>query len=77
MVGSENTLALTPGETTQREFDVIAPVAVGVGQGVLPGVNRFRILTHMVPAQRDAALDETFIAPMDSTPPKATADGKP
>jgi cytochrome c oxidase accessory protein FixG len=73
MVGSENTLALTPGETTQREFDVIAPVAVGVGQGVLPGVNRFRILTHMVPAQRDAALDETFIAPMDS----ATSAGKP
>ncbi len=66
--GAENALALTPGETTQSEFDVVAPAA-----GLVPGVNRFRILTHMVPAQKDAALDETFIAPM----PSATGAGKP
>ena len=70
--GAENALALTPGETTKCEFDVVAPAA-GVGPGVVPGVNRFRILTHMVPAQKDAALEETFIAPMLS----ATGTGKP
>ena len=72
MAGAENALALTPGETTQREFDVTAPAA-----GLVPGVNHFRILTHMVPAQKDAALEETFIAPTDSSPLKATAVGKP
>ena len=61
MIGADNALALIPGETTPREFDVVTPAA-----SLVSGVNHFRILTHMVPAQKDAALDETFIAPMNS-----------
>jgi polyferredoxin len=54
-------LVLAPGQTAQREFDVAAPASA-----LEPGVNRMRILAS-VPAQKTAAFDETFFAPMDSS----------
>ena len=57
--GMESGVVLKPGESLQREFDIVAAVT-----GVAPGVNHLRILTHVVPAQKDDAVAETFIAPM-------------
>ena len=66
LVGLQQGLAIKPGETLQREFDVAAPDSL-----VSPGVNRFHIVMH-VSGQKDQSLDETFIAPMES-PPAAAA----
>ena len=60
IVGMGNGVTLKPGESVQREFDLAAPAT-----GIAPGVNRLRILTHVVPAQKNDALEETFIAPTD------------
>jgi len=66
-------VALKPGESVQREFDVAAP-ATAVGAGI----NRMRILTQVVPAQKTEEFAETFFAPapLDSSSPPASG-GKP
>jgi len=69
IVGIQDGVTLQPGETQQFEFDVAASSAA-----VTPGVNHFRILTHVVPPQNDDAFAETFIAPMESASPNLPAD---
>ena len=63
-------LMLAPGQSVQSEFDVAAPA-----NALQPGVNHMRILAS-VPAQKTAAFDETFFAPIDYTPPKEKTAGQ-
>jgi polyferredoxin len=72
IVGMENGVTLKPEESVQREFDVAAPAT-----GIAPGLNHLRILTHVVPEQKDDVLEETFIAPMDSALPLHAGARKP
>jgi polyferredoxin len=73
ILGMDSMVALKPGESVQREFDVAAP-ATAVGAGI----NRMRILTQVVPAQKTEEFAETFFAPapLDSSSPPASG-GKP
>jgi hypothetical protein len=66
ILGVEDGVTLKPEETLQREFD-IAAAASAVGAGV----NHFRILIGVAPAQTAGEFQETFIAPMESTPAPA------
>jgi len=69
IVGMDDGVTLKPGESLQREFE-IAAAAAAVG----PGVNHLRILTQVTPKQKSEEFDETFIAPMESTPSPEPAD---
>ena len=70
LIGFHEGVTLKPGETQQQEFDVAA-----ADSSVTPGVNRLHILVH-VSGQKDQSLDETFIAPMESTPAAAPTAGQ-
>lgn len=60
IAGLNNGIVLKPGETLQREFDVVA-----VRQTVNPGVNHLRILAQVVPVQKEQSFAETFLAPIE------------
>jgi len=64
-------IVLEPGESLQREFEVAAPASA-----VAPGVNHMQIRATVVPAQKSGLLDETFIAPMESTAPQKAPEGR-
>jgi polyferredoxin len=63
VVDVDEGIALKPGETLQREFDIVAD-----GNQVSPGVNHMKILVHVDPSETTDIFAETFIAPMDSFP---------
>ena len=71
IVGTDQPLALLPGESVQSQFDVVAPASA-----VEPGVNHMRVIAD-VPSQKSGAFDETFIAPMDSAPVKKDLPTQP
>jgi polyferredoxin len=51
-------VTLAPGETLQREFDIVSP-----RPGLAPGINRVQITASLTPKQQTATFDETFFAP--------------
>jgi len=60
IAGVDNGIILNPGETLEREFDVVA-----ARQSVNPGVNHLRILAQVVPVQKEQSFAETFLAPIE------------
>jgi cytochrome c oxidase accessory protein FixG len=64
IVGVDQTIALKPGETLQREFDVASPPAA-----LAPGINRMQIVAAVSSEGKAQTFDENFFAP---TSPKAS-----
>jgi hypothetical protein len=63
IVGIDDGVTMKPGESLQREFDIVAD-----SSQIGPGVNHMKILAHVDPSEKDDVFAETFIAPMDSFP---------
>jgi polyferredoxin len=68
IVGMDDGVALKPGESLQREFEIAAAASA-----VSPGVNHLRIVTQVTPNQKSEEFAETFIAPMETSPPPEPA----
>jgi hypothetical protein len=66
IAGIDRGLTLMPGETLQREFDIVSPQV-----GVAPGLNRVQIVVRLTPKPGSAIFDETFFAPEASSIPGA------
>jgi polyferredoxin len=64
VLGLEQGVMLEPGESLQKEFDVVSAAVA-----VAPGINHMSIVSHVVPEQKSESFDETFIAPFESSPP--------
>jgi cytochrome c oxidase accessory protein FixG len=62
IVGVDQAIALKPGETLQREFDVASPPAA-----LAPGINRMQIVASVSSAGKAQTFDENFFAPAPST----------
>jgi hypothetical protein len=67
-VGVDQAIALKPGETLQREFDVASPPTA-----LAPGINRMQIVAAVSSARKPETFDENFFAPV---PPTASPGGK-
>jgi cytochrome c oxidase accessory protein FixG len=68
ILGMDDGVALKPGETLQREFDIAADATQ-----ISPGINHMTIVAHVVPTQKDDVFAENFIAPMEGAPATAPA----
>lgn len=65
IVGIDAGVALQPGQSLQREFDIASPVSA-----VSPGINHIAIHARVTPGQTARSFDENFIAPFEAAPQK-------
>jgi len=63
IVGIDDGVTLKPGETLQREFDIVVD-----STRINSGVNHMKIRAHVDPSESNDVFAETFITPMDSLP---------
>jgi cytochrome c oxidase accessory protein FixG len=61
ITGIDRSVTLAPGETLQREFDIVSPQA-----GLAAGLSRVQIVVNLTPKQTTATFEETFFAPIEA-----------